>query len=93
MYTCCRGGNKRGHIGPNKLGKTRKHNQTRKLGDYCIDRMIATEYLMQVMGGWKLSIFQPVLNSECRHLPLPNSVREEIRRQFAADISGTNYGQ
>ena len=90
MYTCCRDGNKRGHSGPNKSGKTRKRIQTRKLGDFCIARMIATEYLSD--GRVEVKYISTHTNhnlavNECKHLPLPNSVREEIRRQFAAGIS------
>lgn len=47
MYTCCRDGNKQGHTGPNKIGKTRKNHQSHKLQNYCIARMIVTEYLSE----------------------------------------------
>ena len=90
MYTCCRDGSKRGHTGPNKSGKTRKGKHTRKLEDYCVARMIATEHLND--GRVEVKYISTHTNhdlvvSECRHLPLPNSVKEEIRQQFAAGIS------
>lgn len=90
MYTCCRDGNKRGHTGPNKSGKTRKCNQTRKLGNYYVARMIATEHLSD--GRVEVKYISTHTNhdlvvNECRHLPLPDSVREQIRQQFAAGVS------
>ena len=90
MYTCCRDGNKREHTGPSKTGKTRKHQQNRKLENYCIAMMIATENRSE--GRVEVKYISTHTNhelsvTECRNLPLPNSVREDICQQFAAGIS------
>ena len=90
MYVCCRDGNKRGHTGLSKTGKTRKHRYSRKMDDYCIARMIATQ--TQSEGRVDIKYISTHTNheltlTECKHLPLPNSVREDIRQQFAAGIS------
>ena len=90
MYTCCRDGNKREHTGPSRTGKTRKHRQSRKLENYCIARMIATENRSE--GRVEVKYISTDTNhelsvTECRNLPLPNSVREDICQQFAAGIS------
>ena len=91
MYTCCRDGNKRGHTGLSKTGKTRKYGLSRKMGDYCIAaRMIATR--TQSQGRVDVKYISTHTNhevtlTECRHLPLPNPVREDIHQQFAAGVS------
>ena len=90
MYTCCRDGNKREHMGPSITGKSRKHRQSRKLESYCIARMIATEY--QSEGRVEVKYISTHTNheltvTECRHLPLPISVRKDICQQFATGIS------
>jgi len=90
MYTCCRDGNKRGHSGPNKTGKTRKPRTSRKLQDYCIARMIVTECLIE--GRVEVKYISTHTNhdvkqSEFKHLPIPKSVKDSICQQFAAGIS------
>lgn len=90
MYTCCRDGNKRGHTGLSKTGKIRKHRHSRKMGNYCIARVLATQ--TQSEGRVDVKYISTHTNheltmTECRHLPLPNSVREDICQQFAAGIS------
>ena len=90
MYTCCRDGHKREFTGSNKTGKSRKHRQSRKLENYCIARMIATENRSE--GRVEVKYISTHTNhevtvTECRHLPLPNPMREDICKQFAAGIS------
>ena len=90
LYTCCRDGNKREHTGPSKTGKTRKHQQSRRLENYCIARMIATEDRSERRVEVKYistHTNHELTVTECRHLPLPNSVRKDICQQFAAGIS------
>ena len=93
MFVCCRDGSKRGHSGPTKTGKTRKSLHFRKLEDYCTARMTATEHL--VNGRVEVKYYSHHTNHrpdvrECRNLPLPTSVKEDIQQQFAA---GTTIAQ
>ena len=90
MFVCCRDGSKRGHSGPTKTGKTRKSKHSRKLEDYCTARMTATEY--HVDGRVEVRYYSHHTNHqpdvrECRNLPLPSSVKEDIQQQFAAGIT------
>jgi len=90
MYTCCRDGNKRGHSGPNKTGKTRKIRCSRKLQNCCLARMIVTECLDEGRVDVKYistHTNHTVEHSEFKYLPIPNSVKEDICQQFAAGIS------
>ena len=89
-YVCCRDGNKRGHIGPTKTGKTRKSKHSRKLNDSCTARMIAI--VCNSTDKVEVKYISSHTNhelglDECKNLPLPNSVKEEIRQQHAAGIS------
>ena len=88
LYVCCRDGMKKGHAGPNKTGKTRKH-ESRKIEQYCLSRMIVTEYLKErkvhvryisTHTNHDLSL------QECKHLPLPPSLKTDIQQQFAEGV-------
>lgn len=90
MYTCCRDGIKRGHIGPNQTGKTRQRSETRKLESYCLARMTAIEHLSD--GSVEVRYISTHTNhdpgiAECKHLPLPQSIKADVQQQFAAGIS------
>ena len=88
LYVCCRDGMKKGHAGPNKTGKTRKHHESRKIEQYCLSRMIVTEYLKErkvhvryisTHTNHDLSL------QEYKHLPLPPSIKTDIQ-QFAEGV-------
>ena len=89
LYVCCRDGMKKGHAGPNKTWKTRKHHESRKIEQYCLSRMIVTEYLKErkvhvryisTHTNHDLSL------QECKHLPLPPSIKTDIQQQFAEGV-------
>ena len=80
---------KRGHVGHNKSGKTRMGRHSRKLDDFYTARMIAT---IMPLGKYESSILALIQImswelSEYTNLPLPPSVKEDIREQFAAGIT------
>ena len=75
---------------PNKSGKTRMGRHSRKLNDFCTARMIAT--IHNGTGEVSVKYISSHTNhelgvSEYRNLPLPPSVKENIREQFAAGIT------
>ena len=89
LYVCCRDGKKKGHTGPSKTGKTRKHKPTRKIEKYCIARMIATECFKD--GKVQVRYISTHTDHDlglqkCKHLPLPPSTKAEIEQQFAQAI-------
>ena len=84
-YICCRDGNKRGHVGSNKSGKSRMGRHSRKLNDFCTTRIIAT--VNNGTGEVSVKYISHHTNhklgvSEYRNLQLPPSVKEDIREQF-----------
>lgn len=81
---------KKGHTGPSKTGKTRKHAVSRKIENFCLARMIAVEHLKE--GRVHVRYISSHTNhevgiQECRHLPLPQSVKRDIQQQFATGVS------
>lgn len=91
-YVCCRDGSKKEvkNRHPNKTGQVRKHVGTRKLGNFCISRIMATEYLET--GRVNVTYISSHTNhllgiKECKYLPLPPSVKKYIQQQFAAGVT------
>lgn len=77
-------------MGSNKSGKSRMSRHSRKLNDFCTARMIAT--VKDGTGEVSVKYISHHTNhelgvSEYRNLPLPPSVKEDIREQFAAGIT------
>ena len=76
-YVCCRDGSKKSIHHVNKTEQFRKSARTRKLGNFCISRMMATESLetkaVKVVYISSHSNHKPGID-ECKHLPLPQSV-------------------
>ena len=79
----------KGHAGPNKTGNTRKHHNSRKIEQYCFSRMIVTEYLKE----GKVHVLyisnhtsHDLSLQECKHLPLPPSIKADIQQQFAEGV-------
>ena len=90
MYVCCRDGKRKVHSGPNKTGKKRTCGTSRKIEKFCIARMSVTEHLES--GKVVVRYISSHTNHEsdltqCKHLPLPLSVKKEIQQQFAAGVS------
>jgi len=92
LYTCCRDGLARENKQPRKTDECRKKQLTRKLDKdgFCIARMTATENLktglvtveyLSSHSGHKPSI------EECKFLPLPPSLRQNVLEKCAAGIS------
>ena len=88
---CCRDGQCRENKQPRKTLATRRKNKSRKLDAvYCIARMMVSENLqtgvvtvdyVSTHTGHKPSI------AECKHLPLPGSLRKEVQEKYAAGIT------
>ena len=91
MYTCCDDGQYKPNSAPRKSNQTRKHTQTRKLGEkYCLARMTATKNLKT--GTVSLQYIATHTNhelslAETKHLPLPQSLKKEVQDKFAKGIS------
>lgn len=92
MYVCCRDGNKKEVINRplSKTGQVRKHVDTRKLGKFCISRMMATECLKT--GKVNVTYISSHTNHllgimECKYLPLPLPVKNYVQQQFAAGVT------
>ena len=90
IFSCCRDGQKKGNVSVRKTAQTRQRSYTRKLDDgYCLARMTVTENLCT---GAVTVFYIPThtnheLNlSECKHLPLPKSVRTEVQQMLAKHI-------
>ena len=68
----------------------RNSKHSRKLENYCTARMTATEYYIDGMVEVKYYSYHTNHQlgvGECRNLPLPNSVKEDIQQQFVAGIT------
>ena len=81
---------RKSHTGVTKTNKTRKPALSCKIGTYCTARIIATENL--TTGTVQVRYISTHMNyglslQECRHLPLPQSVKREIQEQFAVGVS------
>ena len=92
LYVCCRDSSKkRINNRPNKSGQTRKRVSSCKLESFCIiSRMMATEDAKN--GNVKVTYITSHTNhelgiKECKHLPLPLSVKNYIQEQFSAGVS------
>ena len=80
-------------VSPEKTSNlaTRRRNESRKLdGVFCIARMMVSENLktgvvnvdyVSTHTGHKPSV------EECKHIPLPTSLRKEVQEKFAAGIT------
>lgn len=92
LYVCCRDGTKaQAKSHQNITGQKRKIiNDTRKLGNFCVARMTATENLEN--GKVNVVYISSHCNhvpgiEECKYLPLPPSVKKHIQQQFVAGVS------
>ena len=85
-YICCQDGKRRSHEERPVASKPREHTASRKLNDYCIARMTVKEYLrseqMEVQYITTHTNHQLGIG-ECKYLPLPLSVKEEIQQHSA----------
>ena len=92
MYTCCRDGQYKQNTTPRATNSTRITKESRKLGkdSYCLARMTANENL-QTGKVWLQYISthsnHELSLAESKHLPLLNSVKEEVQEKFAKGIS------
>ena len=89
LNVCCRDGIKKGHVGPNKTGKTCKHHESRKIEQYCLSCMIVTEYLKErkVHVRYISTHTNHDLSLQvCKHLPLPPSIKADIQQEFAEGV-------
>ena len=91
VYTCCRDGKYRGNIGNRITSQKRKFKETRKLGPelFCLANMTATQNLetgkvtvnyTATHTNHKLSLM------ECKHLPVPKSVKEKVKTMLANGV-------
>ena len=93
LYVCCRDGMKKGHVGPNKTGKTHKHHDSSKIEQYCLSCMIVTETLKE--GKVHARYISTHTNhdlglQECKHLPLPPSIKGDIQLNVWAQVGVVN---
>lgn len=99
QYVCCRDGSKRDHHHPEhqkKTEQTRAGRMSCKINNYCISRIVATEELKSE----KVEVYYISTHTdhtlgidECKHLPLPPSVKAGIQEQFATrKVTGEDNG-
>ena len=89
--TCCRDGKARKNMCPRKTNETRKScKNSRKLDSYCLARMLVKHHLLT----GKVDVIYNSTHTnhslgveECKHIPLPVSVRKEIQEKFAQGIT------
>ena len=92
LYTCCRDGKPRENKTQRKTEKKRLFlKKTRKLTDsYCLARMYVKHHLstgkVEVEYTYTHKNHSPGVK-ELKHLPLPTSVREEIKEKFSQGVT------
>lgn len=77
-------------MGPTKTGKLRMGKHSQKMDTFCTARMIAT--IHDATGRVEVKYIQSQTNHELgvieyRNIPLPNSIKKEIQKQFTAGIT------
>ena len=88
LYTCCRdGGAKENHC-PKKSSQIRKHRGSRKLEEYCLSRIMVRK---EKSGKINVQYIRTHTNhapgiAESKHIPLPQSVKEEVREKYGQNI-------
>ena len=88
LYTCCRDGKARENKCPKKTAKTRGGRDSKKLESFCVSRMTVTKGRE---GNVSLKYIRTHTNhtpgiEELKHLPLPQTVREEVRDKYGQNI-------
>ena len=90
LYVCCRDGQPIVNKQPRKTPATRKSSGSRKLDGACIARMMLSEDIqtgavtveyISTHTGHKPSL------DECKYLPLPTSLRQEVQDKFASGVT------
>ena len=89
LFTCCRDGCAKENHQPKKTAQLRTHRGSRKLKGYCISRMMATKH--KSTGKVVVKYISTHTNhkpgkEEMKHLPLPASVRQEVKDKFAQNV-------
>ena len=90
IFSCCRDGEQRGNTSVRKTDKKRNPKTSRKLNGFCFARITATECLSTgVVTVYYIATHtnHDLTLDECKHLPLPQSVRKTVQEMLAKDIS------
>ena len=89
LYTCCRDGKARKKH-PSTESKRKLFKASRKLSSFCLSRMYVKHY--HITGKVEVLYISTHTNHslglhECKHLPLPVSIRRKIQEKFACGVS------
>ena len=88
LYTCCRDGKAKENHCPKKSTQIRRHHGSRKLKDYCFSRISVQK---KRSGKVYAQYIRTHTNhtpgiAEARHIPLPNSVKEEVGEKYGQHV-------